>query len=403
MDTVIGGVLHENGTWTDALGLLQVGVVDTWATASIVTLERSRHFKFTTPYFFHRYVALMKRQTSIYIDVDSMIAGVDVKVYGIALAIFIFLLCVSLCHERFNSQTTLQRANTLWHLLLSLFPSNGSTCPNQSGVTRKLLMATGGFGILILSSLYQAKLSEQLMIPRRPPVVTLKDIEKMITSGNAKLLTYNDAIMKYVASVSPVLRKFAQTTTQLNAYETKLDAINTRNGIAIEAESSVLLQLSAIPPAECANYVFVPFNEWTQIYYSLIMRKERADMLETMNVIVAERMSYVDDYIQSFQLKDECHKHIFPVYTPNPSYLPLPLVKISAPLVFLFSLLCLAFVILFVEIVFFKLNKVNSVKQTTQQCDKDVFEIHFYCNNCVEVIRYVDIDKYRQFLVLSDT
>ena len=38
-------------------------------------------------------------------------------------------------------------------------------------------------------------------------------------------------------------------------------------------------------------------------------------MLESMNLIVAERMSFVDEYIQTFNLSDECKKRIYPVYT----------------------------------------------------------------------------------------
>jgi hypothetical protein len=67
----------------------------------------------------------------------------------------------------------------------------------------------------------------------------------------------------------------------------------------------------------------ISFEEWTQIYGALIMRKERVDILEFMNVIVAVRMSFVHDFIQSNQLNEKCQKHIFPVFTfcfVTPSY-----------------------------------------------------------------------------------
>jgi hypothetical protein len=45
------------------------------------------------------------------------------------------------------------------------------------------------------------------------------------------------------------------------------------------------------------------------------MQKECVNILEFMNVIVAERMSFVHDFIQLNQLNEKCQKHIFPVFT----------------------------------------------------------------------------------------
>jgi hypothetical protein len=188
-------VPHKNGTWTGALGELQSGDMDILVTYTIMSLEQSKDFKFTTPINIQRYAAIMKRQTPMYIDIDSLFASVDITIYGIALAIFTFLLFVSWLHERLNAFPA-KSSNSMWHLLLSLFPMNGQMWPNQTGVTRKVLMATCGFALLILSSLYQAQVAEQQLIPYPPPIVTLKEIENLITSGNAQLVVTYYTIME---------------------------------------------------------------------------------------------------------------------------------------------------------------------------------------------------------------
>jgi hypothetical protein len=135
----------------------------------------------------------------------------------------------------------------------------------------------------------------------------------------------------------------------ISNYDSELDAITTENGIYVEAENYLLNLLSEIEPNLCHNYLYISFEELTRGYSALIMRKERVDMLESMNVIVAERMSYVDDFIQSNQLNDECRAHIFPVYTPDPKYSPLQLVKINSAFVFLFTFLCVSMCVLIME------------------------------------------------------
>jgi hypothetical protein len=121
--------------------------------------------------------------------------------------------------------------------------------------------------------------------------------------------------------------------------------------VFIETEEVLLDVLSTLPPDECANYVFVPFDEWTRVYSSLILRKERGDILESMNLIVAERMSYVNGFIQSFHLDEECHKHIFPVNKPDPIFMPLKLLEITGALAFLLVFLCISVFIFIVEMI----------------------------------------------------
>jgi hypothetical protein len=115
--------------------------------------------------------------------------------------------------------------------------------------------------------------------------------------------------------------------------------------------------LTNIEPELCKNYIYQTFDDWAQMPSAMIMRKERRSMLKSMNVIVAERMSFVDDYIQSILLKEKCREYLLPVYTPNPIYSPLKLAKFSGQFAFLFLFLCLTFFIFTLELLVVKWKK----------------------------------------------
>jgi hypothetical protein len=84
------GVLLDNGTWTDALGQLQSGTIDTWSSSAYLTsLRATNGFVYTTPYVIEKYGALMKRQTKLTIDVESFTAGIDSRVYALVLAFIV--------------------------------------------------------------------------------------------------------------------------------------------------------------------------------------------------------------------------------------------------------------------------------------------------------------------------
>jgi hypothetical protein len=288
--------------------------------------------------------------------------------------------------------------NNIWQVIVSLCPCNGALWPHQTGVTRKCLMATIGFAILILSSLYQAKLSEQLMIPYPPPVVTLKHIESYVASGRARLMINSEDIptVQYLSDMSSTLKRAMQSnsTVYFNYIDEVLHEIS-NDAVLIDAESLALTVLSLMPESECAKYVYVTFEQWTRNYKAIIIRRERGDVLEEMNAIVVERMSYVDDFIQSSQLKEECRKHVFPVHTPDPKYLSLHLANVSGAFAFLFLFLLLACFVLSGEVF---ANKFYGTKQ------EEHFDIVIEIDSCdiQPDMHEIIFEKYLQFMQLLD-
>jgi hypothetical protein len=374
MDDIQAGKRLENGTWMGVLGKLQSGLIDTSATSVFLSLQRSESFLFTTPFTMEKYAVLMKRPTNSLFDVNltGLTAGIGARIYGILFAILLFLLLISYLNERYRLSS---ERNSLWHLLLSLFPCNGSTWPHQFGVTRKILMTTSGFGILVLSSLYQAKFSEQLMVPSPAPEVTLKDIEHYISSGQGRFVFEheNSNIFNYVKRASPAFDNLMTTNRPLFFVVENASEILTHNLVHIADESSVLNLLRKIESELCENYVYFAIDEWGRNSVALVIGKHRADMLESMNAIVAERMSYVNAYIQSFVLSDECSKHIFPVYTPDASYSPLHFEKISGAFVFLFTILCVSVLVLLAEVVVKRRS--NDINVETKENWDAIFQI----------------------------
>jgi hypothetical protein len=176
-------------------------------------------------------------------------------------------------------------------------------------------------------------------------------------------------------------------------YSSELDAINNDHGIYIYYGNDLLSLLADIEPHLCANYLYIPLDEWTRLYAGLIMRKERVDLLESMNVIVAERMSFVDDYVQTLQMKEECRQHIFPVYTPDPKYSPLQLVKINGAFAFLFTFLCLAIGLLLFEIISSRYINKNDTKKS------ETYNLHIqYDKNLSTEVQHIVTTKYLEIL-----
>src|ERR1700712_3902201 len=82
-------------------------------------------------------------------------------------------------------------------------------------------------------------------------------------------------------------------------------AIDLHNGIWIETESSLLFYLTEISPSQCGKYIYFPIDEWARLSSAMIMRKDR-QLVEAWNVTVAERMTYVNEYIQRSSMSETC-------------------------------------------------------------------------------------------------
>jgi hypothetical protein len=127
-----------------------------------------------------------------------------------------------------------------------------------------------------------------------------------------------------------------------------------KNVIIIVDIPTIYQLLSQLDPHECAKYVIIELPQIVPAWMTLAVRKERRDLLEALNVIVAERMNFIDDLIDENALTDECRNHIYPPNIPEQKFTPLTFYTLSGTF-FLVSCLCaLSFIVLVCEIIISK-------------------------------------------------
>src|SRR5262245_33553106 len=104
-----------------------------WASEAILTLERSESFLYTTPFMMEKYATVMKRQVKTFdIDITRVTAGIGLDFYGNLFAVLLFLFIVCWLNELWQAP---HGRNSMWQIILSMFPCNGELLKHQHGVT----------------------------------------------------------------------------------------------------------------------------------------------------------------------------------------------------------------------------------------------------------------------------
>jgi hypothetical protein len=227
----------------------------------------------------------------------------------------------------------------------------------QRGSTRKMLILTCGFTILLATTYYQSNLLQQLMIPKRPPKGTLRDIANTVASHQSKVILYapNSLIeVEIMSSKSEEMALLANAmrnnkTIYENNEKVIMEKINLESAIVIEEVSIIHDRLSKLRSEECANYVIMELAEIIPPWMSIVLRKDETRTLEALNAIVAERYSASDDIYDMVKLTEECKNHIFPSGFPSPTYRPLSLYTLSGSFVLIFTLLLLSLLVCLIE------------------------------------------------------
>lgn len=97
---------------------------------------------------------------------------------------------------------------------------------------------------------------------------------------------------------------------------------------------------------------------------------------------------------------EECRKHLFPFYTPDPQYFPLKLAKISGPLLFLFLFLCLSCAVFVFEILLARCK--NVVNGQNQLKVLEPVELQISISNKVEMVKNVSMKTFSEILALIE-
>jgi hypothetical protein len=238
--------------------------------------------------------------------------------------------------------------------------------PYQSGWTRKMLILTCGFTILLSTIYYQCNLLQQLMLPKQISQITLDDIVNEVKSKRSKLFLTGDTVDVISGLVN------LQNALLINPPLIDQDWQNWQNETAagnliIMAEMSVILHvLSYIKPEECSKYAIVELNEVGPAWATMMLNKKRRDLLEPLNVIVAERMNFVTQLLEKDKTNEECMKHIYPKNIAEPKFQQMTMYTLSGIFALLVALLIFAAIVFLVEVFSTKLGyKPEMIKKQT--------------------------------------
>ncbi len=95
------------------------------------------------------------------IELTQLAANIDWLVYALYLLAIFALLGLCNVQERIEPHA---HTNTLWQWIVCVQPANCAPPPHQRGATRKVLILTAGFIVLMATSLYQGGQLNSLLV-----------------------------------------------------------------------------------------------------------------------------------------------------------------------------------------------------------------------------------------------
>jgi hypothetical protein len=291
---------------------------------------------------------LMKRHTKMFdVNFIGLLAGIRIDAFCLLLVSIILIAILTYVNEVLQRY---EHKNNMWEILTSLMPCSTSPMKYQYGLTRKVVMLTGAFTILLSTTYYQCNLLEQLILPRPIPSITLADIVDSIRSYRSKLHLDIAVTLELPDSMNELKAALKHNPPVIDSEKVHImQDISNDNAILIEAISMINYRLSQLPPAECEHYVVVEVPEISPSWLAFGVHTRRKDLVEPMSVIVSERRDFVTNLIDKYQMSDECRNHIHPPIKQEPRYVPLNVYTLSGSFALLGCLCMCAVCVLFAE------------------------------------------------------
>jgi hypothetical protein len=171
------------------------------------------------------------------------------------------------------------------------------------------------------------------------------------------------------------------------------------NAIVFEELSTIHYRLGKLPPSECGKYVVIELSEMSTYSMSIMLRHARRDILESLNVIIAERLTFISGLVEHIQMSDECHKLIYPPTTPEPRFVRLSLSALSGAFAMTICSFGIAIVILLIEIVCKRHVKHVRRYNIAERLDAVMFD-RFICDDNYDEELLTQYYKFRTLLTL---
>lgn len=381
-DAKINGIRLPNGSWTDRLGQIQSGIVDTFP-KTWAYLDRFDDFAFTTPVKYEEVYALMLRPTSL---LTIMANNVFQPVIYLLIISAIFALCFcEFLNENRHAKQVDDRVNAGWSQLHSLMPFNATWWRYQEGVTRKVLIMTGSAGLLLLMTFYQCNLLHQMLIPKPVPRIAIADIANSVESGQSKILfTGKNKTIEYeimssniseITLLAAALRNNQAIYMKHGYIKTDIiPIIASDNAVFIENINDIFELLSKLPPDKCADYALVRVL-LTSTMETMLISKRRMDIVEVLNIHIAERLEFLNRFIDEIKPHEICLRHMSD-NPPDPIRMPLHLRSLSDSFAFLLFFLCFATLVFLVEVFINKVWNTQPAKHMDSEDDNTIIMFH---------------------------
>ncbi len=340
----------------DAINGVLSGEIDTWATYSPLSLDLYDNWLYSTPFGKERYGALLRKQQTHIFEINhaALMAGIHFTMY---MTIFAFVLCLTLISFLNEQREHKCDRNTSWHVAHSLMPSNMIEWKHQDGITRKILILNCAFTVLLSTTYYQSNLLQTLLLQKMPSKITVEEMTDNIRNHRSDLYTYY-ALFEIIkdSNMTDLISALLANPPDLEASDNpdNYELINSSRTIIFENIMSINQRLSKLAPSSCGDFSVIELTELVPSWMSLVLSKRRRDSLDSLNVIVAERMDYITNLMDGTQLKDECREHIYPSNDQEMKFVPLNVYALSGAFALIVCLSLLALVVLIGEILFGK-------------------------------------------------
>jgi hypothetical protein len=197
---------------------------------------------------------------------------------------------------------------------------------------------------------YESNLLQMLLIPQPAKKVDIADVANRIKTFQSTLYTFDSTKPFIEASDYDELKAaFAVNSPDTSLISIDLETkIVQENGIMLDEVPIITQRLSQLHPSECEKYSIVELEDIPSIWITLMVRKERREILECLNVIVLERMNFIRRIIAQHGMKDECRNHIYPPLVGDMSFVPLSIYTLGGALALFLLMATLSFFFAFI-------------------------------------------------------
>ncbi len=376
-----------NGTYIGAMGMLQRGELDMILSEMTVTTARAAVFAFTVPISFEKIVVLLRRPHFVFVRFDNLNANIDVGVYVLAFIAILSLIIIFVLQDRLVNFT--DHVDTWKIVHLSMPGSCTQALTNERGWTKKVIIISINFTLLMLTSYYQCQQLSALLVPQQLRIPkNIDHLETDMLDGNIKtaFTTVNRSIEVELYTGTFRLARMMQKIwhkhppNYITDFRSNAEAIRNNKTMVIGLMSNVYSILRYIPPKTCDEYELITLEELPAQMMGLMFRP-KYERIHRINNVIEVRRHWYRRLIDENQVDALCREKLFPSYNQELLKKPLDILTLSGVIVAYTCAVFISLLGLFIEILW-------------KRFVKPVCKQHYYIDD------YVGENVYKEYMIL---